>query len=290
MTNANVAGRRPGASMMSRALAHRPRAEPRDRHQLSRSAGALDCRRRDPARDPAHQHRLLPSSDCLPGRVRAHVRGRRRPHRLVRDTARLHVDHDLVVARVRGPRPRAGLRRAGAEPVPPRRRRGRRLPGGDQGRRRVVPRPRALHGDGHHQRRNRDRRGRRAAAHRRGDHRCQLAVGVLRVRRRGTRVDGLVGARVLHARATSSPDSGRTDDDRRGVRHTRHGTAGDVLGQPARPAPGVGPRAREVPHRRRLVLLSVLAPEVSLRRARLRREAGGRLRVDSVRRRRRSEA
>ena len=41
----------------------------------------------------------------------------------------------------------------------------------------------------------------------------------------------------------------------------------------------------EVPHRRGVVLLPLLAAEVSVRRARLRREAGGLLRVDSVRRR-----
>ena len=45
---------------------------------------------------------------------------------------------------------------------------------------------------------------------------------------------------------------------------------------------GVGSRLRQVSERRRLVLLPLLAAEISVRRARLRHQTGGLLRLDSV--------
>ncbi len=62
------------------------------------------------------------------------------------------------------------------------------FPGGDEGHRRVVPRGRALDGDGHRQRRHRGRRGRRAAGDRRDPAVRQLALGLRRLRRGGVAV------------------------------------------------------------------------------------------------------
>ena len=56
--------------------------------------------------------------------------------------------------------------------------------------------------------------------------------------------------------------------------------AGSALAAAPALPPDLGRRGREVPERRRLVLLSVLAAEVSLRCARLRHQGGGDVRLD----------
>ncbi len=184
----------------------------------------------------------------------------------------------------------ARFRIARLQPVPARRRRRRRLPGRDQGGGRMVSRPRALDRDGHDQRRHRDRRRDCAAAPRRDHPHRQLALGLRRLRRGRSGVDGLVGARVPPAGAASRAVAGRARDDRRGVADAEAAIGpGDAVGVAADACARSGAGAGEVPDRRRVVLLPVLAAEVSLRRARLRREAGRLLRVDSLRRGRRRQ-
>ena len=146
-----------------------------------------------------------------------------------------------------------------------------------------FPVARALDRDGHRQCRDGGRR-RRGAAGDRGDPALwQLAVGVRRLRRRRSAVGGVVviafTASVTFAHA--SADRRRTACDMAPAR---------CLVEPARATPGLGARRREVPHRRGVVLLHRLAAEVSLRRARIRREAGRLLRVGAVRGSRRSAA
>ena len=85
---------------------------------------------------------------------------------------------------------------------------------------------------------------------------------------------GLLWA-VVWAVVYRTPHDGTTDD-------VADAGANAVDAAPDVPA-GLGSRRREVPHRRRVVLLHLLAAEVPLRRARLRREAGRRLRVGAVR-------
>ena len=106
----------------------------------------------------------------------------------------------------------------------------------------------------------------------------------------GLVMDGVVGARILPA----GPASARS-------RRPNAQTIAEVFAAPASNEPamswasllarasGLGARAGEVPHRRRVVLLPLLAAEVSLRCPRLRREAGRLLRLDSLRRRRRRQ-
>ena len=117
---------------------------------------------------------------------------------------------------------------------------------------------------------------------------CRLALGVLRVRRRRARSGRSGGcARITRLTRHPRPVGRRADAHRRAPSDAGGDAAGRRPWLSLLDAPrGLGPRRREVPHRRRVVLLSVLAAEVSLRRPRLRREAGRLLRVDSVRRRR----
>ena len=192
-----------------------------------------------------------------------------------------------MVARVGQPRVRDRLPLAAREPVSPRHGRRRRLSGGDQGGRGVVSRARAIDGDGDHQRGHRGRRRRGAAGDRGDSRRRELAMGLRR-----DRAIGLVWTiwwMRAYQPASRHPRTvaGRARGHRRGA---RRGAGRRTEGRPGAPAVvsrGLGTRRREVPERRRLVFLSVLAAEVSLRRARLRRETGRRLRVDSVRRGRR---
>ena len=76
--------------------------------------------------------------------------------------AGLAGDHDVLVARLRQPRPGDQRRHARRQPAAARHGRGRRLPRRDARRRRMVPGHRAIDGDGHHQRRHRGRRRRSA--------------------------------------------------------------------------------------------------------------------------------
>ena len=147
----------------------------------------------------------------------------------------------------------------------------------------MVSGARAVDRHGHHQRRHRDRRRRRSAAHRRDRPLRRLAVGVHHVRRGRPAVDCLVVRLVSNARGPSRPvGRGAVTHQRRRRGHTERGRNAHSLALATPPARGVGTGGGKVPHRRRLVLLSLLAAEVSLRCARLRREAGRLLRVDSL--------
>ena len=146
-----------------------------------------------------------------------------------------------------------------------------------------FPVTRAIDGDGDHQRRHRRRRRDRAAADRAGASRHADWRWVFYL----TGAIGLVWA-VWWWREYYPPEQ-----------HPRLGAAERSCSQPviaaaARPEPtprwldaaagpaDVGAGRRQVPERRRLVLLPLLAAEVSLRRARLRHQAGRRLRLDSA--------
>ena len=207
---------------------------------------------------------------------------------VARHAARASRDHGLLVARLRQPRrwrpasacsPSAGSCSAWARAAASRRRR---APSPNGSRRR------ALDGDGHHQRRHRGRRRHRAAADRAGHHR---------------RLDWRWVFFVTGASASLwtvwwwryyPPDAASAARRRPNATSWPRCIAADAARSAAPPwlallqlRAGLGPRRREVPERRGLVFLPVLAAEVSLRRARLRHQGGRLLRVDSVRRGRR---
>ena len=177
-----------------------------------------------------------------------------------------------------------------AEPVPAGRRRGRRLPCRHQSRGRVVPRARTLDGDGHHQCRHGYRCSRCAAAHRRHPVTGQLAMGLLHLRclpgcsgrsgggRRTSRLANIADCRPPSGRSSAMSPSQPTEPSR----HRFRGSAccGSVKsgGSCWRSS---SPTARGSSTR--------LAAEIPLRRARVRCEAGGLLRLDSLRRGRRRQ-
>src|SRR6185295_11041450 len=90
----------------------------------------------------------------------------------------------------------------------------------------------------------------------------ELAIHLHRHGRARPRLDSVVAARILSP--GGAPEAGRPGARRAPVRPRRapgrEGGAG-LAPAPAVPA-DVGPRHREVPERRRVVLLSVLAAEV----------------------------
>ena len=242
-----------------------------DCDQLPRSPVAAGRRRGDPARHSAHEHAVRRADVDLSSRLRADVRGRRRAGRSARHAARISADHDLLVARLREPQPGRGLLDARGEPLPAGRGRGRRVSGGDQGHRRVVS--------------SRER---------------STAMGLVNA---GTAVGAVVAPPAIAAILLVGSwrwvfvacGAGRTALDAVVVARVRTSVAPPAPAATSAPdsrqpwsallayRAGVGPRHREVPDRRGVVLLHLLAAEVSLRRARVRREAGRLLRVDAVR-------
>ena len=178
---------------------------------------------------------------------------------------RLPRHHAVLVAGVRQPRSGDQLRDARRQPAAARHGRGRRLSGGDARGRRMVSRARALDGDGHHQRRDRGRRRGGAAADRAGDHGRGLARRVL-PHRPVSAWPGRCGGGSGHyspeqhprlagdrARAAAPSDRGRP-----------HGGSAAAMADAAAGAADLGARHGEVPERRGLVFLSVLAAEIPL--------------------------
>ena len=269
------------------ALADRDSRERGHRDQLSRSADAAGRDQGDRAGHPGHERAVLvPAvvvSDCLRGDVRRRRQadGRRRhPRGLPRD-------HAVLVAGVREPRAGDERGHAGRQPAAARHGRRRRISRRDARRRGVVSGPRALHRHGHRQRRDSRRWSRRAAAARAGGHARGLACGLLPHRGDRSCVGVLVVDRVPAARAPPAARQRRAIPACAGHRGGPVARAAAALARPAAAAPDVGTRRCQVPERRGLVLLPVLAAEVPLRCARLRHQGGRGIRLDSVRRRRR---
>ena len=149
---------------------------------------------------------------------------------------------------------RSPLSRFAARP-----RRGRRLPGGDEGRGRVVPRARALDGDGHHQRRHRRRRRDRAAADRRDHPRPLSWRWVFFITGGMPAWCGPCGGLRDTTRRRSIRASRRPRREPRSPRSYAAPAPNEpamlvVVSLLARPR-GLGTRAGEVPQRRRVVLL-----------------------------------
>ena len=245
----------------------------------------LDRRRGDPEGHPAHQYRLRAAADrcSSPPTALMYAGGGALIDRLGTRRGFLVIMVALV-ARLRQPRRwRRGFWIARAQPVPARRRRRRRLPRRDQGRRRVVSRARTLDGDGHHQRRHGGRRRRRAAGS--SPRSCSTAdwrwvfftcgaagllwtvvvVRVLPLARRPPRLSAAERALIGDVAA---------DACRRGRRAIPGSACCAFARSGDSSARSSSPTARGSS--------TLLAAEVSLRRARLRREAGRLLRVDSV--------
>src|SRR5262249_25222484 len=88
----------------------------------------------------------------------------------------------------------------------------------------------------------------------------------------------------LCASATSEADRGGKRRTRRGLDPGAASEIPIVMAEPAGVPAGLGTGSRKVSERRRLVFLSLLAAEISVRRARLRHKTGRIFRLDSVRR------
>ena len=226
-------------------------------HQLSRSPVPAGRHRRDRTRHPADQHPVRGADILFPAGLRPDVRRRRRTHRSTRHPARLRRDHGVLVARLRESKSRTQLHDAGRQPVPARGRRGRRLSGGNQGHRRVVPGGRAVNRDGACQRGD-GHWGRGGPARDCRDSRPErVAHGLCGLRPRRAPLVDLVAAldAGLDGRARCAGRSSRRRPRR------RRATQVDLA---ARPRGGARPGRRQVPHGRRVVLLHRLATQVSL--------------------------
>ena len=151
-----------------------------------------------------------------------------------------------------------------AQPVPPRHRRRGRISRRDAGGRGMVPRPGALHGHGHHQRRHRRRHGRCAADDRPGAERRRLALRLLPDGGPRPGLDPLVAPRLLPARPAPEARRRRAPGDTVGPRCGHRRPGGPALAAAAAFPPDLGRRDRQVPERRGVVLLPVLAAEVPL--------------------------
>src|SRR4051812_26496637 len=140
-------------------------------------------------------------------------------------------------------------------------------------------------GDGNHECRHRHWRDCSAAVDRLDS--CSisaaLALGILYHGCARTALDDVVANRLLFARATSANQRGGTKPDpfpRRG----EHGLYGfsRLLDRSSQAPADSGHRAREISQRCRVVLLSTLAAEVSLRCARIKHQTSWLLRLDSA--------
>ena len=164
------------------------------------------------------------------------------------------------------------------------------FPGGDARRGGMVSRQRSRDRDGHHQRRHRRRRRHRAAAHRA---RSSLNVALARHRPRGA---GCFSSPARSAclwtlwwcAAISRRPASRLRLTSASIAPTERPTAPPnvPMARAAALPRNVGRGRREVPHRRGVVFLHVLAAEIPARCARLQHQGRRLRRMDSVRRRR----
>src|SRR5581483_1000043 len=113
------------------------------------------------------------------------------------------------------------------------------------------------------------RRGGRPPGDCPGDSPSGLALGLFPVRRGGPVVDALVAARILRASAASAAHRAGARRDRRSFRRHAAAKVLSVVALPLRLSAVLGSGAGKISERCRLVLLSLLAAEVSLRCARL---------------------
>ena len=202
-----------------------------------------------------------PSVALLPG-LCPDVHGRRQAHGRAGLASRLPGDRGLVVAGLRrsgaGPRvPDAGGSPADAGPGSRRN-----LSGIGQGRRRVVSRSGARHGDGNDQRRQLGRRGCRPARHRAGAVPRLVALGLLSKRRGRAVLDRLVAVGLLPAGRAPATLRRRAQQDRRGAGPCPAPAGGRFLVAAAPHEGHLGIAAGQGLLRRRLVYLYRVAAQV----------------------------
>ena len=256
-------------------MAYRGPDRLRHRHQLFRPADAAGRDHGDPARHPDLEHAVLAAAGGVPARLRGDVRRRRQTDGRARHAQRVSASS---CSGGRWPAPATVSRRGFGMLAVSRFLLGMGEGGGFPAATKAVaewfPVARALDCDGHHQRRHRRRRGDRAAAHRAGAGATQLALGVLSFRRCRPGLGRLVVARLLAAGASSAPADSRTRAPAaESSRPSARAEAAAAWLRLLRASRGLGPGRRQVSERRRLVFLSVLAAEISLRRARLRHQS-----------------